>query len=133
MTTPIFDTTHEHSILESIHEGMHVLDANSTDLGTVDYVYLGETSSIAETGKEPATINPNVDGSDQFVGMVQRAFGKQDLPEELRERLMQNGFIHVNVPGLMSHNRFVLPDQITMVTDNGVVLRATRQELIKEE
>ena len=133
MATPIFDTTHEHSILENIHEGMRVMDANNTDLGTVDYVYLGEISSTADTGKEPATIKPNLDGSEQFTNLVQRAFGKQDLPEELRERLMQNGFIHVDVPGLMSHNRFVLPDQITMVTDQGVVLRATRQELIKEK
>jgi hypothetical protein len=134
MTSPIFDThRREHTILEEIQEGMSVYDANNEALGTVDYVYLGEVSpQAAEQGEAQGTVTPFHDPADEFVGMVQRGFGKDNLPRELQERLLLTGFIHVNVPGLLTHNRYVLPDQISQVTDKSVVLRATREELVKE-
>lgn len=135
MTTPIFNTHHrEHTILEQVRDGMKVYDANNNELGTVDYVYLGEASpGAAEVGDVPETVMPPTDTRDELIGMVQRAFDKDDLPKELRDRLLLAGFVHVDVPGLFAHNRYVLSDQIAQVTGEGVILRATRQELVKDE
>lgn len=134
MATPVFDTERERTILEHVREGMMVLDADNVELGTVDFVHLGEVSSeAADRGEAPATISSTTNATDALVENVRRVFGKDQLPPELRSRLLQHGFIYVNVPGLLSHNRYVLPDQITQVTSEGVVLKATKKELVKDE
>lgn len=134
MTTPIFDTKGERTILEHIHEGMRVIDANNADLGKVDYVHLGEVNSeAAERGEQPATVTAPTDAAGTLMDSLQRVFGKDDIAPELRSRLLQSGFVYVDVAGLFSHNRYVLPDQITQVTNEGVVLKATRAELVKDK
>ena len=122
----------EHTILENIREGMNVYDAENKLLGNIDGLYLGEASfQASEIGDVPATVSAPRPASDAMLAVIQRVFGKDDLPREVKERLLQHGFIHVNVPGLLAHNRYVLPEQITQVTNEGVVLRATRAELLK--
>ena len=132
--SPIFDMhEREHTILESIREGMMVYDANNKLLGQVDSIYLGEASPQAiEIGDVPSTVSSPNDTSDAILGVVQRAFGEDKLPQELRKRLLYHGFIHINVPGILAHDRYVLPEQIALVTSDGIILRATREELIKE-
>lgn len=135
MTTPIFEThTREHNILEHIREGMKVFDAENQELGKVDFVYLGEVSSQAvESGNVPQKPSHPQDSAEDLLHFAQKAFGKDKLEPELRQRLLYYGYAHVDVPGLLTHNRYVLPDQITRVTDDGIYLLATRRELVKEE
>lgn len=133
MTTPIFETERERTILEHIREGMRVFDANNTVLGKVDFVHFGEVGSeAAERGEGPATVKYPVDAKDTLMENLAQVFGKDNIAPELRSRLLQSGFVYVNVPGWLSHNRYVLPDQITQVTSEGVVLKATRAELVKD-
>lgn len=122
----------EHTILENVHEGMDVYDADNKLLGKIDGLYLGEASlQSSEIGDVPATVSAPRPASDAMIAVIQRVFGKDELPQEVKERLLQHGFVHVNVPGLLAHNRYVMPEQITQVTNEGIVLRATRAQLLK--
>ncbi len=132
MTSPIFDShQREHSILEEIKEGMTVYNVNNQKLGKVDFVHLGAVSTEAADRGDVVEATPVQDEPVTFASIVMQVFEKDDLPKELRERLAEYGFIHVDVPGLGAHDRYILPDQITQVTAEGVVLRDTRQELVK--
>lgn len=134
MSTPIFkDQAQNESILDHVKEGMKVYDANNQELGKVDFVYLGETSSeeVAK-GNVPQTAPAQQNGSETLMLWVQKTAGKDELDPVLQKRLLYYGYAHVDVPGLLAHNRFIMPDQITQVTDKGIVLKATRKELIKE-
>ena len=133
MADPIFKPDADFNILEHVHEGTKVFDANNRELGTVDRVFLGEQDAHAPTTVQSATLIPSPNLAPDFpIGVLQRVFGQDELPETLRNRLLQHGFVHVNVPGLLRPNRYVLPDQITQVTNEGIVLKATKEELIKE-
>lgn len=122
----------EHTILDNIREGAMVYDRNNTLIGQVDSIYLGEASQQAiDMGDTPATVSTPRDASDDAVAFIQRVFAKDELPQELRKRLLQHGFIHINVPGLLAHDRYVLPEQITLVTTDGIILKASRDDLIK--
>jgi hypothetical protein len=132
MTSSIFESPdREQSILDRIKEGMAVYDANKQKLGKVDFVHLGAVSPQAADRGDVVEAAPLDDEPVTFAAIVMQVFEKDNLPKELRQRLAEYGFVHVDVPGLLAHDRYILPDQITQVTTDGVVLRDTRQELIK--
>jgi hypothetical protein len=53
------------------------------------------------------------------------------VPDELRARLLQHGFIRIDVSGLLAADRYALPEEIESVTDAGVKLRVRQDDLIR--
>jgi hypothetical protein len=123
------------SPLESVREGMLVVDAQGRRLGTVARVRLGY----------PDAVTPSLDvGSFSKVGLVVSPlentggttsvgagvafpiddfqFGP-DVPDELRLELLRTGFIELDAPGLRGPARYIHGDQIAEVSDNTVRLR----------
>jgi hypothetical protein len=58
-------------------------------------------------------------------------FGSDNLPEELRERLLMHGFIKVDSAKLFGADRYVMMDQIAKVEKSGVHLKVDSDELLK--
>jgi len=117
--------------LQNVEEGMKVFDRDNHHIGTVDRVKFGEddpaTPEIESAGISPAVEDRRVG----ITGAIADIFDPDDLPEEVREKLLNQGFLRVNSSGLFASDRYVTPDQIAAVTDDGVTLNVTREELLK--
>ncbi len=122
---------HNLRILDLIEEGMKVYDRDGDEVGEVDGLHYGASGDYRYGQAPTASASPD-DYVDPVTDFLQDVFNPDRLPEELRERLLNNGFLHVDGPGLLDRDRFVLPEQIAAVNDDGVQLRVSRDELIND-
>ncbi|MBI5033179.1 MAG: hypothetical protein HZB51_21880 [Chloroflexi bacterium] len=119
--------------LNQIREGMRVLDRDGHDIGMVDRVYLGAAGDQAyERGEGPATTSgdPTLE-TPPVIPDIAHLFEPDNLPEELRERLLNRGFVRINASGILAADRYLLPDQIDHIEKDQVRLNVLRKELIK--
>jgi sporulation protein YlmC with PRC-barrel domain len=106
-------------MLNTIKEGMKVYDNKGGEIGTVEYVHFSE----ADGGQHPvAAVPSNGPTEPDLVDLVQKMFGADKLPRELRERLLMNGFIKMDSAKLFGSDRYVMFDQITKVDPGGVYI-----------
>ena len=119
------------SVLESVSEGMKVVDSRNHEIGTVEYIKMVETDPA--TGQPVANdIEEDDDHRETFLDLVAEAFTDDEIPEEIQKRLLHDGFIRMDADGLFAADRYVLPDQIARVTSDSVVLKVTKDELVKK-
>ncbi len=131
----INDSTGRHSILSQIHEGMEVYDVRDKHIGSVEFVHFGSASETQqELGTGPVTSSPADDPNmrrDSLIDNIAEAFDPNDVPQELKEKLLVSGYIRLDASGLFASDRFITPDQITGVSDDKVQLSVTRDQLVK--
>ncbi len=130
---PLNQNLKTQAILKSVETGMDVYDITGDKFGEVDDLYFGAVGDEIVDGVEPATTSEApVNAQDELIQDFAKALGgEDDLPEELRQRLLHDGYIRIDANGLFAADRFVLPDQIASVDDKGVHLRVARRDLIK--
>ena len=118
------------NLLSQVNEGDIVYDRDGDQVGTVIFVQMTdevpakpgpETATTPETTHEPAWI-----GSEIAEVLV----GETELPEEVREKLLRERFIRVKT-GMFHADRFVMPELITQVNDEGVYLSIVGEDLLK--
>ena len=107
------------SMLNMIDEGMNVYDNRGDEVGTVEFIHFseadgGEHTAAAAPPKEPVQSDP--------VDFGRKIFGADNLPKELRERLLMHGFIRMDSAKLFGSDRYVMFDQIARVDGKGVHL-----------
>ena len=119
-------------IPQRIYEGMPVYDSQGEVVGAVSVMYFGGASEEAiqkmlESEEAPAAgegdLNP---------------FEADNVPKELRARLMRQGYIVVDGPDLTGVKKYIGPEQIEGVFSqdvegrivDAVRLRITRAELL---
>ena len=110
--------------IEDVRPGMAVVDAAGERLGTVELVRMGDPSAAtARTYEQPTAAG--------IVGQVLDAFAieEPDVPEPLRSRLLQAGYVKVDGPGLTGSDRYVRADQIAAVNDDTVRLTVAKSQL----
>ena len=107
-------------------------DRTSGKIGTVEYVYLGElTEADDEHSQRPAIPSALGSAERSLIEDFARDIALTDhVPDPLREQLLRHGFIRINSAGLFTADRYAKPEQIARVSDDGVLLRVTRDELI---
>lgn len=134
MTQKPLDPAKIQSVLKSIHKGMEVKDVEGNNIGTVKDLYFGaDSDEMMSHGAGAATApDPSV-REDSLIDNVARAFTDfdDDLPEEMRKRLINEGYIRIDTAGLFRSDRFILPEQIARVHDEHVHLTVTKDELLK--
>jgi hypothetical protein len=54
-----------------------------------------------------------------------------ELPEELRSRLLRHGYIRIDGSGLFASDYYVISDQIASVSKDRLQLNVLRDQLIK--
>jgi hypothetical protein len=123
------------SVLSLVHEGMEVYDATNDNIGSVDFVHFGAASEAQqELGTGPATPGRADDPQmreDTIIDNLAEAFRPNDIPEQLKERLLLSGYIVLDAAGLFAKDRLITPDQISGVLDDKVQLSVTRDQLLK--
>jgi hypothetical protein len=121
--------------LRNVREGMEVFDRNNKRIGTIEDLYLGESSEKDNArGTGAATIPKRHWWDDNLIEDIAEAFAPEDeIPEVLRDRLLQSGYIQVSGPGLFAGDRYILPEQIASITEDRVYLSVAREDLIRPQ
>jgi hypothetical protein len=119
-------------IPQRIYEGMPVYDSQGEVIGIVKVMYFGGASEEAiERALQPAEA-PAAGAGDLSP------FDADNVPKELRARLMRGGYILVEGPELTGAKRYIGPEQIEGVfpqevegsMKEAVRLRISRAELL---
>ncbi|MFC6489203.1 hypothetical protein [Nitratireductor sp. GCM10026969] len=121
------------NILNKVREGMRVFDAQGDEIGTVEWVKMSDEDP---TTPETETATPGTSGARRAVDLtdlIADAFRTDDVPETLQGRLLREGFVRVDAKGLFAADRYILPDQISSVSNERVTLNASRDELVRSE
>jgi hypothetical protein len=114
---------------QNIRLGMKVVDSRRNTIGKVDDLRFPENATDPDI--EPA----DIDGTDKrrnnhtILGTIAEAFGKEELPEALRDRLLREGYIRLDVP--LGKDRYILPNQIASASGDEVMLNVDKDALIK--
>ena len=115
-----------------IHKGMTVFDSQRHKIGKVDDFKFSENED--DPNVEPA----DIDGTDKrnnretILGSIAEAFGAEELPETLRDRLLTEGYIRLDTKGLLAKDRFILPSQIASAAGDEVNLNVAKDDLIRQ-
>ena len=119
---------------QRVSEGMIVYDRDGQVVGTVKTVYLGGASDEAIQ----RVLNPEKAPPTPAGEKVWTVFESDNIPKELRARLMKQGYIVVEDPDLTGIRGYlgpedvegVFPEEIDGVLTDVVRLRGTRDELL---
>jgi len=117
--------------LRRVEEGMKVFDRDRNEIGKVEYVQFGDDDpSTAEV--EAAAPNTLDRGRDTLLDNIAEAFAPgDDIPEEIRARLLQQGFVRIDANGIFAADRYVTPEQIASVSGDGLMLSVSKDDLVK--
>ena len=105
-----------------INEGMAVHDRDEQPVGLVQLVYYG--------GASEAAIARTLQLADAAGEAGWGAFGSDGVPPALRARLLRQGYIRIEGPGIVGLRCYATAEQIGDVSDERVQLRASRDELV---
>jgi len=121
----------QHDVLRSIHEGMKVVDASRKEIGRVDWVQYGNDDP--ETPDIEALTPEGMEDPQRgtLMDTIINAFRIDDLPEELRERLLMQGFVRIDSEGIFAADRYVLPDQIAGIDNDELMLKVDKDALTR--
>lgn len=107
--------------LQNVREGMRVVDASGTDIGTVATVKMGDPEAVTAEGQETERHG--------LYGMVADALsGGPDIPAERQERLLRLGYVEIDTHGIGRH-LVAAADRIDRVTTDDVVLSVSADAL----
>jgi hypothetical protein len=113
------------NLLSMIEKGMRVYDNQGEEVGTVEFVHFSEASGSRSTG---AASLPDEPAKSDLIEIIRKVFGSDDLPEELRERLLMRGFVKIDSAKLFGADRYAMSDQIAKVENNGVHLKVENSD-----
>jgi hypothetical protein len=113
-----------------IHTGMRVFDSARNEIGKVD------DFRFSENEEQPDVVPTDIDATDRrsgggLVEDIAEAFWPDDMPEELRDRLLTQGYIRLDTSGLFAADRYILPEQIASAAGDELMLNVTKDELMK--
>lgn len=118
--------------LAHVHEGMNVLDKAGHHIGTVNMVKMSDenpdTAAVEQVG-----LNPLEDRRSTLLETILEAFRIDEVPEEVHEQLMREGFVRIDADGLFASDRYITREQIAEVADGNLKLKVGKEQLIRSE
>lgn len=100
------------SVMDEIHEGMHVYDSTNNNFGHVAYIHIAPTEPDTTMGLD-----------DEILPLNES--------ESVRQELVDGGFIRIE-NSLFSGASFVRATEIDRVDENRVYLNIKQNEVIRE-
>ena len=111
--------------LELIETGMMVVDAEGKEVGRVEYFELGYGDEEVPNDSLPDVFRSGAAAANDRAGEPQ-------LPEPVRTRFRQHGFLKVDGPGLLDTDRYVRGDWVAGVGNGRVSLTMPWRALPRE-
>ena len=119
--------------LRHVEEGMKVFDRERHEIGKVEYVQFGEDDPDTLGVETAANISEREPRDSSLVDNIAEVFHPADeIPEELREKLLLGGFVRLDADGLFASDRYITPEQIDSVSGDGLMLNVTKDQLLKK-
>ena len=115
--------------LRFVEQGMRVFDREHHEIGKVEWVQFGDDDP--ETPEVEASGPSRGRADDTVLDVIAKAFTNDNVPEELKDRLVHQGFVRIDADGLFQADRYVMPEQIDSVSGDEVTLNVTKDQLIK--
>jgi len=133
MAAPRFEAGQVNHMLTQVYEGMTVCDQAGDKIGTVEYVYLGELTEADEAYGFVGSTAPAFGSSEGSLieELARDVILTEQVPDTLRDWLLHQGFIRINSTGFFAVDRYATPEQIASISNDHVMLRVSRNELIK--
>lgn len=119
------------SDLRDIREGMKVFDSRDHEIGTVERVQYGADNPATPELEANSIEGMEPERNRSIVDNVLDVFREDDLPKEIHDRLLMQGFVRLDADGLFASDRYILPDQILSVMGDKIVLTVEKSELMK--
>jgi hypothetical protein len=119
------------NFLARVHEGMKVFDRQHHEIGKVERVQMSDDNP-ATLEVEAATPGNLRQRDDSLINNIADVFAPDQLPEDVRSRLLQQGFLRLDTKGIFAADRYILPEQIISVTGDEVMLNVSKDELLKQ-
>lgn len=131
MEPPVEGTTGR-ALLNAVTEGMEVVDRDGKRVGKVRDVYFGTDDDTAEArGRaEGVVADPTLPNAAPLGGLVEAFLPPDPVPDELRSRLLRDGYVQIDAAGLFASDRYATPEQLARVEGQRVVLNVSRDELV---
>lgn len=118
------------NLLTLIHEGMKVIDSRNEEVGSVEFVQIGnDNPATAEMEAVSPSPDPGNEVNDFFVDVARAFTASETLPDELVRRMELSGYIRIDA-GLLRSDRFALAEHIERVYDDTVYLNVTRDRIV---
>ncbi len=118
-------------ILVEIHKGMKVFDRSRKQIGKVEDFHFGANEIDPEI--EPSGLGPiDREGQGSFIATLGEVFTTGELPQELQERLLTEGYVKLDTQGLFAADRYILSEQIDSADADHLFLNVDRQALIED-
>ncbi len=113
-------------LLKYAEEGMTVYDRQGNKIGKVSLVYAGPDDYL------PAGSNLSVIDVDENLlpEAVRNLFPPNRVPDTVRKRLFQTGFLKINT-GLLASDRYALADQVEVVRSDSIYLKVDKDKTLK--
>ena len=115
----------QQKLVTFVEEGMTVIDRQGKKIGKVSLAFPGTNTTLSG---DQAAIGTGVDEA-RLSEEARLSLPLAMLPE-IRQRLLQSGFIRIDT-GLLTRDRYALPDQIETVTSDSVYLGVDKDETLK--
>lgn len=117
--------------LFDIRAGMHVHDSTGRDIGWVERVHLGgqRRSDPGEEVSKSASEALRTAGDDLPALDLAHGFAPDAVPEKMARALVLKGYICVGGGPLQGPARYILPERIAGVGEEGVRLAASLDNL----
>jgi len=116
----------------NLHDGMIVVDRDMNLIGKVE-TFRASDEDPTHPGPETVTGSPIVEQDrNSLTAILADVFRPDDeLPQEMQEKLLRDGFIRVDGEGLFAADRYVFPEQIERVDGDRIVLKVSRDSLFR--
>ena len=109
-------------VLNQIHEGMRVVDANGEEIGKVADLQMGDPDAVTVSDEPQPGFFAPIFGGDE-----------PDVAEPMRSQLLRVGYVKVDGKGLIHTDRYLTAAVIGRVTGETVHLTVAKDSLIREE
>lgn len=117
--------------LAAVREGMTVVDANGDEVGTVEYVKMGDPEAVTTQGEEIDTTDGGLVAD--LAGAFTGGGGEPDVPKPFRSQLLRQGFVKVGGKGWFGKDRYFMPHRIARVGGDTVALNVTKDAIPNDQ
>jgi hypothetical protein len=99
--------------IEKVYEGMRVVDVNGEEVGTVEFVKLGDPQAVSVQSEDPDVM--------------------PDVPRPFASRLLLTGYLKVDRKGLFARDAYVSATEIDAVQEDTVRLTVSKDMLLTKQ
>lgn len=121
-----------HAIPDTITEGMKVFDSSMTDIGKVETFRMTDEAPD-QPEVDAAGVSPVLDDDrNDFTALLAEVFHPdEELPRELQEKALRQGFVRLDADGLFASDRYIFPEHIDRVEGDRLILNVRKDDLLK--